>query len=151
MNKHLIFIIVAIQSTATYLVAQPPPKGSSIVDWPLMPVKPVKEFGRAEATPNPRHEWDWLAFASYRFYKKHISSQDAISCTFEPSCSTYGLHAIRHLGAFAGIGATFDRLSRCHGWNRGAYDVEVSSGLNLDPIELIHPKQKIKKIHQNTP
>jgi hypothetical protein len=139
MIKLPIFIIVAILASATFPAAQPLTNGKSDHSWLILPIDEMHETAAAVPTPTPRHEWDWLAFASYRFYKKNISSQDAISCTFEPSCSTYGLHAIRNLGVLAGLGATFDRLSRCHGWNRGAYKVDVSSGLNLDPIQLIHP------------
>ncbi|MBA4303953.1 MAG: hypothetical protein C0424_06995 [Sphingobacteriaceae bacterium] len=75
-----------------------------------------------------------LAHFSFTFYKKYISSQDAISCTFEPSCSVYGLHALRHHGLLIGSMATFDRLSRCHGWNRSYYPAEAVTGLNHDPV-----------------
>lgn len=145
MNKHLIFIIVAILGTETSLVAQTPHDGKSNANWLILPEQ-GEPSTKAVDTSQPRNEWDWLAISSYKFYKKYISSQDAISCTFEPSCSTYGLHALRHLGAFTGLAATFDRLARCHGWNRGAYDVDASSGLNLDPLLLLHPNQKNKKI-----
>jgi putative component of membrane protein insertase Oxa1/YidC/SpoIIIJ protein YidD len=81
-----------------------------------------------------RNEADFLALFSFTFYKKYISSQDAISCTFEPSCSVFGLHAIRHHGLVVGSMATFDRLSRCHGWNRGDYGIHAPTNLNHDPV-----------------
>jgi len=151
MIKLPIFIIVAILGTATGPAAQPHPNGKPDQSWLIMPEQQTKASTGIEAAPYPRHEWDWLAFASYNLYKKYISSQDAISCTFKPSCSTYGLHAIRHLGVFAGLGATFDRLSRCHGWNRGAYEIEVTSGLNLDPVAPMNPKHNNNKKTSGTP
>jgi putative component of membrane protein insertase Oxa1/YidC/SpoIIIJ protein YidD len=45
---------------------------------------------------------------------------------------------MQHLGFIAGGMATFDRLSRCHGWNRSYYAVEPTTGLNYDPIDLYH-------------
>jgi putative component of membrane protein insertase Oxa1/YidC/SpoIIIJ protein YidD len=83
-------------------------------------------------------EYEFVAKFAFTFYKKYISSQDAISCTFEPSCSVFGLHAIQNFGVMRGILATFDRLTRCHGWNQGYYRQEPVTGLNYDPIEHYH-------------
>lgn len=80
------------------------------------------------------NEAENLAHFSFTFYKRYISSQDAISCTFEPSCSVFGLHALRHHGLVVGTMATFDRLSRCHGWNRSYYPTHPATGLNFDPV-----------------
>lgn len=85
-----------------------------------------------------RNEAQNLANFSFTFYKMYISSQDAISCTFEPSCSVFGLHAIRHHGLVVGSLATFDRLARCHGWNRSYYPTDPQTGLNFDPV--VHEK-----------
>lgn len=80
------------------------------------------------------NEIQFLSNFSFTFYKKYISSQDAISCTFQPSCSVYGLHAFEHHGVLIGSMATFDRLARCHGWNRGLYPIDPRTGLNIDPV-----------------
>jgi putative component of membrane protein insertase Oxa1/YidC/SpoIIIJ protein YidD len=84
------------------------------------------------------NEYEFAAKFAFTFYKKYVSSQDAISCTFEPSCSVFGLEAVQHFGFFIGGMATFDRLSRCHGWNRNYYTKDPTTGLNFDPIEHYH-------------
>lgn len=83
-------------------------------------------------------EYEFAAKLAYTIYKKYVSSQDAISCTFEPSCSTFGLHAIQQHGLVIGSMATFDRLSRCHGWNHSYYTQNPQNGLNIDPIHSDH-------------
>lgn len=80
------------------------------------------------------NEFQFVGRFVFTVYKKFISSQDAISCTFEPSCSVYGLHAIEHHGLLEGSLSTFDRLARCHGWNRGMYPIDPVTGRNLDPV-----------------
>jgi putative component of membrane protein insertase Oxa1/YidC/SpoIIIJ protein YidD len=81
-----------------------------------------------------KSEYDYVAKFAFTFYKKYVSSQDAISCTFEPSCSVYGIEAVQEYGFFLGGLATFDRLSRCHGWNHSYYPRHEATGLNFDPI-----------------
>ena len=48
------------------------------------------------------------------FYKKYISSQDAGSCPYSPSCSVYTHQAIKKYGVIFGLIKGFDRLSRCN-------------------------------------
>ena len=43
-------------------------------------------------------------------------------CRFYPSCSRYGLDAIRVHGAGRGGWLTLKRLSRCHPFHPGGYD-----------------------------
>jgi putative membrane protein insertion efficiency factor len=81
-----------------------------------------------------KNEVQFLSHFAFTFYKKYVSSQDAISCTFQPSCSIYGLHAFEHHGLWIGSMATFDRLARCHSWNRGLYPIDPKNGLNIDPV-----------------
>jgi len=47
-------------------------------------------------------------------YQNTLSQQLSASCLFEPSCSQYGKHAIRHYGIFKGIFLTADRITRCN-------------------------------------
>ncbi len=44
------------------------------------------------------------------------------SCRFEPSCSHYGLEAIKAHGALAGSWLTLRRILRCHPWGGSGYD-----------------------------
>ena len=43
-------------------------------------------------------------------------------CRFHPSCSTYGLEAVRRHGALRGSGLTLMRIGRCHPFHAGGYD-----------------------------
>lgn len=43
-------------------------------------------------------------------------------CKFYPSCSAYGLEALRTHGAAAGVWLTLRRIARCHPWAAGGYD-----------------------------
>ena len=44
------------------------------------------------------------------------------SCRFEPSCSNYGMEAIRKHGALRGLWLTLKRLSRCRPFGPSGYD-----------------------------
>jgi putative membrane protein insertion efficiency factor len=46
----------------------------------------------------------------------------ANSCRFQPSCSHYGLEALRAQGALAGSWLILLRLLRCHPWGGSGYD-----------------------------
>lgn len=55
-------------------------------------------------------------------YRLLISPVLPGACRFEPTCSTYGLEAIRRFGALAGGWLTLRRLVRCHPWGGAGYD-----------------------------
>ncbi len=57
-----------------------------------------------------------------RTYQLFISPLFAGSCRFYPSCSAYGLEALRVHGAIRGTWLTGRRLLRCHPWNPGGVD-----------------------------
>jgi uncharacterized protein len=70
----------------------------------------------------------------FRFYKKFISSQDYGNCSFTPSCSEYGIIAIREEGLLVGFVNTLDRLTRCHGKNNPYYPKDEEKGLLIDEV-----------------
>lgn len=43
-------------------------------------------------------------------------------CRFFPSCSVYGLEAVRRHGAARGMWLTVRRIGRCHPWHPGGVD-----------------------------
>lgn len=79
-----------------------------------------------------RNEIELIFSSLFLFYKTFISSQDSQHCNFTPSCSEYGLLAVKKKGAVVGIIATFDRLSRCNGLSRSQYEFDPVSGLLID-------------------
>ncbi|GED14683.1 membrane protein insertion efficiency factor YidD [Aneurinibacillus migulanus] len=57
-----------------------------------------------------------------RFYQRLISPLLPPSCRFYPSCSHYGLEAIRRFGALKGGWLTVKRLLKCHPFHPGGID-----------------------------
>ena len=50
------------------------------------------------------------------FYKGAISPFFPPQCRYTPSCSDYGLQAIKKHGPYKGLWLTVKRISRCHPW-----------------------------------
>lgn len=44
------------------------------------------------------------------------------ACRFHPSCSEYGLEAVRRHGAARGLWLAAARIGRCHPWSDGGVD-----------------------------
>lgn len=57
-----------------------------------------------------------------RIYQYTLSPLLMPSCRFVPSCSAYGVEAIRKHGPFRGGWLTLKRLSRCHPWGKSGFD-----------------------------
>jgi uncharacterized protein len=57
-----------------------------------------------------------------RFYQKVISPLKPPTCRFYPSCSHYGLEAIKRFGAIKGGWLTIKRISKCHPFHPGGID-----------------------------
>lgn len=57
-----------------------------------------------------------------KFYRLCISPYLAPSCRFSPTCSQYGIEAIRKHGALKGGYLTIKRILRCHPLGGSGYD-----------------------------
>ncbi|MFP7169245.1 membrane protein insertion efficiency factor YidD [Terribacillus sp. 7520-G] len=65
---------------------------------------------------------DKVFLALIRFYRRFISPLTPPSCRFYPTCSQYGLEAIKRHGAWKGGWLTVKRISKCHPFHRGGFD-----------------------------
>lgn len=57
-----------------------------------------------------------------RFYQLAISPLTGPTCRYYPSCSAYGLTALRRFGLIRGGWLMLRRLARCHPWTPGGVD-----------------------------
>lgn len=58
-----------------------------------------------------------------KFYRKAISPFKPPSCRFYPTCSEYGLEAVKRFGAIKGGYLTIKRISKCHPFHAGGVDL----------------------------
>lgn len=65
-------------------------------------------------------------------YKKLISSQDGNHCMFYPTCSEYGMLAVKKQFFILGIFDTFDRLVRCNGNHSEMYEYDDEKECYID-------------------
>jgi putative membrane protein insertion efficiency factor len=63
-----------------------------------------------------------ILVALIRFYQLVISPIKPPTCRFYPTCSHYGLEAIRHHGAAKGGWLTIKRICKCHPFHSGGFD-----------------------------
>lgn len=89
---------------------------------------PVKYSG----VKNNTNEIQYVFSGLFLFYKFAISSQDNNRCTFHPSCSEYGILAVKKHGAIAGMLATLDRLQRCNGLSPEKYEIDIERRVLID-------------------
>jgi putative membrane protein insertion efficiency factor len=57
-----------------------------------------------------------------RLYQYLLSPILGASCRFTPTCSSYGIQAIKKHGAFKGGWLTLKRIGRCHPWGGHGHD-----------------------------
>jgi putative component of membrane protein insertase Oxa1/YidC/SpoIIIJ protein YidD len=91
------------------------------------PEKPRWEFAK-----NNSNELQLIFSGLFLFYKFAISSQDSNKCSFHPSCSEYGLLAVKKHGTIFGMLATLDRLQRCNGISPELYEVDQQKMVLID-------------------
>ena len=57
-----------------------------------------------------------------KIYQYLISPLTGAYCRFTPTCSQYGVEAIKKYGPFKGGWLTIKRIARCHPWGTHGYD-----------------------------
>lgn len=55
-------------------------------------------------------------------YKGAISPFFPSSCRYTPTCSQYGIDALKKHGPIKGLKLTIKRFLRCHPWGGSGYD-----------------------------
>ncbi|WP_375580542.1 membrane protein insertion efficiency factor YidD [Marivirga tractuosa] len=99
-------------------------------------VEKIKIKNQYEHVHQNTNEVQLLFSGLFLFYKSFISSQDAQSCSFTPSCSVYALEAVKKQGVLKGMMNGFDRLSRCHSLAPEKYKVDPETNLLIDPLKV---------------
>lgn len=79
-----------------------------------------------------------LLIKLFRFYQRFISPMFPPSCRFEPTCSNYGIEAVKEHGALKGGYLAIKRILKCHPFHSGGYD----------PVPL-NPKNDTDGEHKN--
>ncbi|HVW96995.1 MAG TPA: membrane protein insertion efficiency factor YidD [Mucilaginibacter sp.] len=64
----------------------------------------------------------WIFVVIIKIYQYFISPLTGASCRYTPTCSQYGVEAIRKYGPFKGGWLTLKRLVRCHPWGGHGHD-----------------------------
>jgi len=57
-----------------------------------------------------------------KLYQLVISPWIGPSCRFTPTCSHYGIEALKKYGPVKGLWLTVKRISKCHPWGGSGYD-----------------------------
>ncbi|MCR4371256.1 membrane protein insertion efficiency factor YidD [Bacillus amyloliquefaciens] len=63
-----------------------------------------------------------IMIAVIRGYQKFISPLTPPSCRFYPTCSQYGIEAVKTHGALKGGWLTLKRILKCHPFHPGGVD-----------------------------
>lgn len=60
--------------------------------------------------------------ALIKLYQWIISPWMGQKCRYTPTCSQYGIEALKKYGPLKGLWLTIKRVSRCHPWGGHGYD-----------------------------
>jgi putative membrane protein insertion efficiency factor len=76
----------------------------------------------------------------FRAWQLLVSPTYGDVCRFYPSCSAYGVEAVRSHGALRGGWLAVRRITRCHPWNPGGVDpVPPTGGRPVVPHVCVTP------------
>jgi len=131
--KTMIFILFLLTSFASSGICQEKDDIERIKS--IFPVNTRDKVMKTQ--PDWSNELMLILTVGFNVYKKYISSQDALSCAFYPSCSSYALETIK-VNGFLGLFDAIDRLTRCNGFSPEKYVVHQKTHRFYDPIRKIH-------------
>jgi len=57
-----------------------------------------------------------------KLYQFIVSPLLGSNCRYQPTCSEYGVQALREWGIFYGLFLALKRIFRCHPWGDSGYD-----------------------------
>ena len=80
-------------------------------------------------------------------YQKYLSPLKATKCPYFPSCSQYGLEAVRQYGALKGGMLSIWRILRCNPFSKGGYDPVPSINNRIDKKEM-KLRKKLKTFYR---
>ncbi|WP_316785182.1 membrane protein insertion efficiency factor YidD [Pedobacter frigiditerrae] len=66
--------------------------------------------------------FSWLFLGIIKLYQLLLSPILGASCRFTPTCSQYGIEAIKKHGPFYGGWLTLKRIASCHPWGKHGHD-----------------------------
>lgn len=72
----------------------------------------------------------------FRLWQLLVSPTYGDVCRFYPSCSAYGVEAVRTHGALKGGWLALRRIGRCHPWNPGGVDPVPPAGGRRGSVHL---------------
>lgn len=75
----------------------------------------------------------------FRLWQLSFSVVLPPSCRFSPSCSHYGIEALRRHGIVAGLWLTVRRIGRCQPWGGSGHDPVPDSFSFRSPPSPPHP------------
>jgi uncharacterized protein len=127
-------IFLCLSSISIHLQAQSL-QDLEAVQGIFRPSAPISLTQRYQDTKNNPNELQMLLSGLFLTYKSCFSSQDGMRCSFHPSCSEFGLLAVKKKGVVFGMIATMDRLTRCNGLSADHYDLDPKRGVLLDPCD----------------
>jgi putative membrane protein insertion efficiency factor len=64
----------------------------------------------------------WILIGLIWIYKYALSPLIPAACRYTPTCSEYGMQAVKKYGFFKGGFLTMKRIGRCHPWGGSGYD-----------------------------
>ena len=72
--------------------------------------------------PSIKQILSWPFIVLIKAYQYILSPYLPNSCRYTPTCSEYGIQALKKHGPIKGLWLTVKRIGRCHPWGGSGYD-----------------------------